>query len=274
MRSAKPIITAIVVLALGGASVRSFQTPQIRTVDATLLRDYTGVFEWAPGSFVYLQLWEELTGFGKPALVAFDDSGWVRLLYPGQPDRFFAGPAAAVSTAVESRIAFQRDRNGTVVSLSWQRGDGEARAARRVDIEDHEDIAFSNGDVRLAGTLISPKTPARHPAIILVHGSGAENREFVLPLAHFLIRRGIAVFGYDKRGVGRSTGDWQTASFDDLAGDVVAAFDQLRSRPDIDGTQIGLLGVSQAGWIMPIAAVRAPEIAFLISVSGAGVPVD
>jgi uncharacterized protein len=265
---------ATVVAILLGVTVESFQTPPIRAVAASLLREYTGVYEWAPDSFVYLQMWEELTGFGKPALVAFDQSGWVRLLYPVDQDRFFAGPAAAVSTAVESRIAFQRDRAGAIVSLSWQRGDGEARIARRVDVETHEDVAFANRDIRLAGTLISPKRPGKHPAIILVHGSGPENREFILPLARFLIRRGIAVFGYDKRGVGGSTGDWQTASFEDLAGDVVAAFKYLRSRRDIDAKQIGLLGISQAGWIMPIAAVNAPDIAFVISVSGAGVPAD
>src|SRR5205814_6202487 len=77
---------------------------------------------------------------------------------------------------------------------------------------------------------------------------------------------------YDKRGVGGSTGDWNTASFDDLAGDVVAAFAYLKARTDIDGSQIGLLGWSQAGWVMPLAAVRAQDLAFLISISGAGVP--
>ena len=97
-----------------------------------------------------------------------------------------------------------------------------------------------------------------------------ENREFILPFARFLVRRGVAVFGYDKRGVGGSTGDWQTASFEVLAGDVVAAFDYLKTRKDIDATRIGLLGVSQAGWIMPLAAVRAKDLAFLISISGAG----
>jgi dienelactone hydrolase len=86
------------------------------------------------------------------------------------------------------------------------------------------------------------------------------------------VRRGIAILGYDKRGVGGSTGDWNTASFEDLAGDVVAAFAYLKTRRDIDPTQIGLLGVSQAGWIMPLAAVRAKDLAFLISISGAAVP--
>ena len=156
--------------------------------------------------------------------------------------------------------------------MSWQRAGTPPRIARRVDIERREEVQFSNGAIQLAGQLIRPTRDARYPAIILVHGSGAENREYLLPFARFLIRRGIAVFGYDKRGVGGSTGDWTTASFDDLAGDVVAAFRYLKTRSDIDGAQVGLLGVSQAGWVMPLAAVRAPDLAFLISISGAGVP--
>lgn len=218
-------------------------------------------------------MWDEFTGFGKPReLVAFDESGEVRTLYPTGRDQFFAGPGMAVSSSIESEIEFQGDGTGNIVSLTWRREGVGTRTARRVEIERHEDVSFSSGDLQLAGTLISPASAAKHPAIILVHGSGAENREYVLPWARFLIRRGIAVLGYDKRGVGGSTGDWNTASFDDLAGDVVAAFNYLTTRDDIDATQIGLLGISQAGWIMPLAAVREKELAFLISISGAGVP--
>jgi dienelactone hydrolase len=140
-----------------------------------------------------------------------------------------------------------------------------------VDIERREDVRFSNGGVQLAGTLISPATPGPHPAVILVHASGAENREHLLPFARFLIRHGMAVLGYDKRGVGGSTGDWNKASFDDLAGDVVAAFEYLKTRSDIQRAQIGMLGWSQAGWVMPVAATRAKDLAFLITISGAGI---
>src|SRR2546423_1765679 len=127
--------------------------------------------------------------------------------------------------------------------------------------------------LRPAATPTSQTTRATPPAIILVHASGAEDREYMLPFARFLIRRGFAVLGYDKRGVGGSTGDWHTASFADLASDVVAAFEYLKTRSDIDPASIGLLRWSQAGCVMPVAAVRAPRIAFLISVSGAGIPV-
>src|SRR5205814_3234229 len=130
--------------------------------------------------------------------------------------RFFAGPGAAVSTAVESRIEFQRDGTGKITSLIWRRDRAAPRVARRVDIEKREDVSFSNDAIHLAGTLITPTTGGKYPAIILVHASGAEDREYLLPLARFLIRHRIAVLGYDKRGVGGSTGDWHTASFDDL----------------------------------------------------------
>jgi uncharacterized protein len=274
MRSRTTICaTVAMVLLVILMALSARQTPVVRAVDEKVLREYTGVYRWAPNAFVYLQMWEEFSGFGKPKLVAFDESGETRTLYPTDRDQFFAGPGVAVPASIESRIEFQRDGAGKIASLTWQRQGAPSRIARRIEIERHEDVRFSSGDVQLTGTLISPADGKRHPAIILVHGSGAENREYMLPWARFLIRRGIAVLGYDKRGVGGSTGDWNTASFDDLAGDAVAAFEYLKTRADIDRSHIGLLGISQAGWIMPLAAVRAQDIAFLISISGAGVPV-
>ena len=267
-----PVAFGLALLA-GAIALPARQAPVVQAVEESALREYAGVYQWGPDAYVYLQLWDEFSGFGKPRqLVAFDEAGDVRTLYPMARDRFFAGPGMAVSDAVESRIEFQRERGGAVVSLTWQRETAGPRTARRVDIERHENVRFtSSGSVRLAGTLISPQSPGKHPAVVLVHGSGAENRDYMLPWSRFLVRRGMAVLGYDKRGVGESSGDWNTASFQDLAADVVAAVGYLKSRPDIDGRHIGLLGISQAGWIMPLAAVRAKDIAFLVSISGAGV---
>jgi alpha/beta superfamily hydrolase len=245
------------------------EPPTIKPLDQASLREYAGTYRWEPDAFLYLQLWSELSG--TPQLVAFDESGEVRTLYPTDHDRFFAGPGAAVSTSLESAIQFERNPQGEIVSLTWQRSGSTSRVARRVQMETREDVRFSNGDVRLRGSLIRPATGVRHPAIILVPASGPEDREYLLPLVHFLVRHGVAVLGYDKRGVGGSTGDWTTASFDDLAGDATAAFEYLKTRPDIDHHQIGLFGLSQAGWIMPLAATRMSGLTFLISVSGAGV---
>jgi uncharacterized protein len=262
---------SVAVLVLGAAIAgMALQVPPVRTVKEDALREYAGTYQWKPNSYVYLEMWAELSGTSQ--LVAFDESGEIRTLYPTDPDHFFAGPGAAVPTSIESRVEFQRDTTGAISALTWQRDGSAARRARPVAIERREDVQFSNGDVRLAGTLISPTTDRKHPAIVLVHGSGPANREQVFPLARFLIRQGIAVLGYDKRGTGGSTGDWNTASFEELAGDVVAAFEYLKTRNDVDRTEIGLFGWSQAGWVMPIAAVRAKDIAFLISISGPGVP--
>jgi len=245
------------------------QDSAARATNQNTLREYVGVYQWRPNAFVYLQLWDE----GKPGqLVAVDESGDVRTLFRIERDLFVTGPGSAVDTPIESRIVFDRTPDGRIASLTWSRQGSAPKLAKRVEIEKREDVRFSNGTVRLAGTLISPAAGGTHPAIILVHGSGAENRDYILPFARFLIRRGVAVLGYDKRGVGESTGDWHTASFDDLAGDAVAAFEYLKTRDDVDHTQIGLLGVSQAGWIMPLAAIRAKGLGFLISISGAGVP--
>jgi uncharacterized protein len=268
------MLVVIVVLASVATFARGRQSaPVVARMDEVSLRQYTGVYQWGTDSFLYLQMWNEFVGFDQPGqLVSFDESGEVRTLYPTDRDRFFAGPGMAVSTSIESRIEFQRDTAGKIISLSWQHGGAVPRTARRVEVERREEVRFSHAAVQLAGMLISPLTEGKHPAIILVHGSGAENREYVLPWARFLIRRGIAILGYDKRGVGESTGDWNTASLEDLAGDVVAAFEHLKTRRDIDREHIGVLGVSQAGWIMPLAAVRAKHLGFLISISGAGIP--
>ena len=222
----------------------------------------TGVYQWGPNAFVYLQMWDEFSGFGKPQLVAFDESGDVRTLYPTDSHQFSAGPGAALSASIESRIAFQRNSAGQIVSLTWQRDGAAPRTAKRVEIETREDVRFANREVQLTGTLIAPSVGAKHSAIVLVHGSGAENRAYMLPWARFLIRHGIAALGYDKRGVGTSTGDWNASHLRRFGGRCGRGRRVLKTRRDIDAAQIGLLGISQAGWIMPLAAVRSKDVAF------------
>src|SRR5688572_10763342 len=155
----KTVIGAAVTMALVGVVMArsGCQSPTVRDAGEQVLREYTGVHSWDADAFVYLQLWNEFSGFDKPGqLVAFDESGEVRVLHPSGPDQFFAGPGAAVSKSVESRIEFQRDAAGRVTSLTWRREAGPARMARRVDIEKREVVRFANGDVQLAGTLITP----------------------------------------------------------------------------------------------------------------------
>src|SRR6185503_20514552 len=123
-------IGSTMIVALLGAliAISARQTPIVHPVDADVLRQYTGVYQWGPNTFVYLQMWDEFSGFGKPQLVAFDESGDVRTLYPiDSNSNFFAGPGAATPASIESRVAFQRDAAGKIVSLTWQRNGATLR---------------------------------------------------------------------------------------------------------------------------------------------------
>jgi uncharacterized protein len=136
-----------------------------------------------------------------------------------------------------------------------------------------EEILFSNQNIRLAGTLHMPERKPPYPTLVAVHpASGGERTDpFYEHLKIELPKRGIAVYIFDRRGSGASEGEFETADFEDLAGDVISAVDYLQSRSDIDKTRIGLHGTSQGAWIAPIAAARKPDIAFVVAVSASGV---
>jgi len=148
------------------------------------------------------------------------------------------------------------------------------RLSEPVAVPVEREVTFRNGDVTLAGSLILPATRGRHSAVIFLHGSGAEGRFASRFLAMRLVERGVAALIFDKRGVGKSTGDWRTATIDDLAGDAIAGVDFLRREPGVDPRRIGVHGHSQGGTIAPMVAARSPGIAFLVASSASGVPTD
>ncbi len=132
-----------------------------------------------------------------------------------------------------------------------------------------ESIHFPSGNLSLAGTLILPGGPRRHPAVFLFHGSGRQGRD--LSTARWFAERGFVALTYDKRGVGESTGDFRTGPFMDLCDDGLAAVQYLKSRREVDPRHIGVWGLSQGGWLGPLAASRSADISFVIAVSGPGV---
>jgi pimeloyl-ACP methyl ester carboxylesterase len=140
-----------------------------------------------------------------------------------------------------------------------------------------EEVSFRNGDVTLAGTILIPTGPGPHPAIVCTHGSGPEGRQRAAyhSNGYFFARLGFVTLIYDKRGVGSSTGDFQTASLEDLADDALAGVHLLQTRKDVVGRSIGMTGVSQGGWISPLAATRSPDVAFILVISPSGInPMD
>ena len=141
-----------------------------------------------------------------------------------------------------------------------------------------EEVTFEHGDIRLAGTLTLPEGDGPRPALILVSGSGPQNRDEEIPIvpgyrpfhdvADHLTPLGFAVLRYDDRGVGESTGDHATATSADFAQDAEAALDYLLKRKEIDPERIGILGHSEGGLIAAMLAARRPEVAFIVSMAG------
>lgn len=136
-----------------------------------------------------------------------------------------------------------------------------------------EEVRFQNGDVTLAGTLRTPLRKGKHPAILLLQGSGATDRTGEQFYADYFARRGFATLVYDKRGTGRSTGNWELASFDEFAADALAGVRYLQTRHEINPKQVGLWGRSHGGMVAPLAASRSTDVAFIINISGNSLPV-
>lgn len=132
-----------------------------------------------------------------------------------------------------------------------------------------EDLVWSNGDVRLGGTLYLPEGKGPHPAFIYLHGSGPDTRKGLTyqRYARQFADNGVAMLLYDKRGTGESTGDWMQSDYSDLANDAVAGIELLVKRDDIDKNAIGIVGGSEGGWTGPLAATRSSQVSLLILIS-------
>jgi len=225
----------------------------------------------ARGRLLYVQPWPG--GDGK--LLVTDEAGQLRALSSVSGNSFTSGPGLLQSAPIEQTIEFVGNSKGEIVRLVRRKTGGGSERARKLESYRREEVSFRNGDILLAGALWTPPGKGPHPAMVLIHGTGRTDRNNVLPIAHFLVTHGIALLGYDKRGVGSSSGDWQTASIEDLAGDAVAAAKFLASRKEIDSKKIGVFGVSHGGWVAPLAAAQSKDIAFVASVSGPGMsPAD
>jgi hypothetical protein len=143
-----------------------------------------------------------------------------------------------------------------------------------------EDVTFTNDkfNIKLAGTLTIPSGKGPFKAVIMITGSGAQNRNEelmghkpFLVIADFLSRNGIAVLRYDDRGVGGSQGNYSEATSGDLATDAEAAFNFLKTNTKINQKEIGLMGHSEGGLIAPIVASTNPAVGFIVSLAGPGV---
>jgi len=139
-----------------------------------------------------------------------------------------------------------------------------------------EEVEFTNGSIKLSGTLYLPQYEGQLPAIAVTHGSGKEGKsqEGYISFASKFAQAGYAVLIYDKRGVGQSEGEYiETPDMKVPASDLVKAVGYLMSRNEIDKKRIGVYGHSQGGWVAPLAAVMSPAISFVMVSCGGGVSI-
>jgi pimeloyl-ACP methyl ester carboxylesterase len=146
-----------------------------------------------------------------------------------------------------------------------------------------EELTYENKvqGVTLAATLTIPPGKGPFPAVVLITGSGPQDRDEALlghrpflVLSDYLTRKGIAVLRADDRGVGKSTGSFGKATTADFATDTEAGVAYLKSRPEVDQRKIGLIGHSEGGVIAPMVAARNADVAFIVMMAGSGVPGD
>ncbi len=143
-----------------------------------------------------------------------------------------------------------------------------------------EDVSYSNADksVTLGATITVPKGSGKFPVLVLISGSGQQDRDETLlghkpfwVLADHLTKNGFAVLRVDDRGTGKSTGDVANATSEDFANDVITSINYLKTRSDIDTKQIGLLGHSEGGIIAPLVASKTKDVAFMAFLAGPSV---
>ena len=182
---------------------------------------------------------------------------------------------------------FKQGGQSFSMNLSKEKIEKEKLIRRQEPIKPYpyysEDITFENKEagINLAGTLTLPTKDGVFPVVILISGSGPQNRDEellghkpFLVLSDFLTKNGIAVLRYDDRGIALSKGDFKTATSADFATDVESAIFYLKTRKEINKKKIGLMGHSEGGLIAPMVASKSKDVAFIVLLAGTGIQGD
>lgn len=187
--------------------------------------------------------------------------------------------APAITFRLPTGLTFKGDRQGDAISgqvPSPTGGHVDSFLLKRTPGPTlpytEEEVRFQSDGITLVGILRTPLTNEKHPALFLLQGSGDVDRDGESFYGDTFARAGIATLLYDKRGVGSSGGDYRRESLRDEASDALAGVHYLQSRREIDATRVGLYGRSHGGIVAPLAASLSKDVAFVINVSGAGVP--
>src|SRR5262245_15023343 len=225
----------------------------------------TGVFR--AGSAHDITIAPLRTPAGWMLLMADVQSGQIRLLAPRARNVYAAGAALAEPTPADWTLRFTPESRPTELVVE-ESDNGSRFTARRIPIETVS-ISFQSGATRLQGSLYRPlRQGSRLPLVALAHGSEGDDRYSFGPIPWVLASQGYAVLAYDKRGTGASTGEWDSAGLEEYADDLVAGIAAMCARPEIDTARVAVLGVSEGGWVAPLAASRTTTIRAIAAICG------
>lgn len=248
------------------------------------LSEFEGVYRFATGEALSIQPAPSFESSGLaffwPGLALNNfGNGAVQALYPIAKDVFFVGIARVVGYPFSALITFERNAQGKISGLRWQTHNavtgklGDEVEVVTVPVQ-RETVHYTSSDgIKLTGMLTLPTTPGTHPAMVVIHGSERGMRDDFgrHQMSDLLVSQGFAVLTYDKRGVGDSEGVYQErapeAYLKLLAQDALAGVSYLKGRSEVDVKHIGLIGDSQAGWVIPLAANSA-DVRFFVIQSG------
>jgi dienelactone hydrolase len=231
---------------------------RVAILDDKSLDAVAGLYEFSPGQII------DITRFRAGLVFTDFKSGRTGALLPLSESRFIAGPGVAIPLPAVVRISVRRT-SGEVTSITYAVGGLPGRRARRIRFR-KEEIEFQSGNVHLSGTLTLPNGRPPFPATLRIAGAGPLTRANSAEKASAY--HGIAFFSYDKRGTGKSTGNWRGTSVKDLADDARAALDVLKRRSDIDPRRLSIGAGSEGAWPAAVLVGENPNLASVALYAG------
>lgn len=203
------------------------------------------------------------------------------------------GIALGLKMQGDHKLVGTFSQNGITIPVVLSRSEQKMMEALKVNryqtphppyAYDTLDVTINNSysQIKLAGTVTKPKGKGKYPAVVLLSGSGAQDRDETLfghkpfkVLADYLSRNGIVVLRYDDRGVGKSEGSFDQSTIEDFSKDAISAFDFLKQQDYVDIHKVGIIGHSEGGLIATLLAAQGvPNLSFIVSLAGPSIPID
>jgi pimeloyl-ACP methyl ester carboxylesterase len=234
--------------------------------DATVNRPLQGTYVSPSGDNIYVRT----ASYGPYKVLSYleEKTGRNGFLYQTATNSYVGGPSYVLPDPVAVTVTFE---GNPPARLTWQSNGTKPVTAMKSRDYSREDVQIPVEGARLGCEVLTPAGAGKHPAVVLVPGSGAVDRfaRYYI-VAELFARHNVASLVCDKRGTGVSTGDWNLQSFEQQAQDIVGGMEYLRRRPDVDASRVGIWALSQGTFPGPIAALTGKS-SFLILAAGFGI---